>query len=134
MRANVLSIWSPDVDVAAYRPQDPSDDGFLLTIYAGPSDGPGHESFDLTVCTPSWLARRVREVGRPLVGRHYLIVESMDIEVVLTFLRKQVHRGANLERGRGEGRPIGPLGIRGLPPVTVRRPQMAASAFRSGGC
>jgi hypothetical protein len=90
MRANVLSIWSPDVDVAAYRPQDPSDDGFLLTIYAGPSDGPGHESFDLTVCTPSWLARRVREVGRPLVGRHYLIVESMDIEVVLAFLRKQV--------------------------------------------
>jgi len=90
MRAKVLSIGSSDFDVATYRPQDPSDDGFPLRIYVGPSDGPGNESFDLTVCTPLWLARRVRDVGRPLVGRHYLIVEAMDIEAVLTFLRKQV--------------------------------------------
>ncbi len=90
MRATVLSIGSSDFDVATYRPHDPSDDGIQLRIYAGPSGGPGYESFDLTVCTPAWLARRVQEVGRPIIGRHYLIVDSMDVEAVLAFLRKQV--------------------------------------------
>ena len=90
MKARVVAIFSPDVDVASHPPSDPADDGLALTMYVGPEDGPGHESFDLVVCTPRWLERVVRDQDGPLVGRHYLIVEAMDLERVLAFLREQV--------------------------------------------
>ena|ERR1022692_1368085 len=91
MRAVVRSFSSPDVDLSTYRSTTPNDDGFLLSMYVGPEEGPGEESFDLTVCTPVWLQRRVRESG-PLIGRHYLFVEPLDVEVVTSFLVVQVRQ------------------------------------------
>ena len=39
-------------------PGDPA--GFVsgVQLLAGPADGPGEESFELTVCSPEWLAVR----------------------------------------------------------------------------
>lgn len=31
---------------------------FDVRLILGPADGPGEESFDLTVCSPEWLAAR----------------------------------------------------------------------------
>ena len=91
MRAVVRTIESSDVDLRTYRPEDPEDDAVFMTIYAGPADGPGEESFDVTVCTPRWLSRKVRGMG-PLLGRHFLIVEPLDVGVAVDFLTKQVER------------------------------------------
>ncbi|MFG1906097.1 Imm8 family immunity protein [Kribbella sp. NPDC048928] len=60
----------------------------FLTGRVGPVDGPGEESFDLTVCTPSWLSRKIRESG-PALGRHLVIVESLDIAEVERFVTRQ---------------------------------------------
>ena len=45
----------------------------LVEVYVGPSDGPGEESFCLTVCTSAALAEVLSD--QPvLVGRHGLFV------------------------------------------------------------
>jgi len=56
---------------------------------AGPEGGFGEESFDVLVCTPSWLDLRVHENG-PLLGRHYLVVKSWDAVSVKGYLTEAV--------------------------------------------
>lgn len=70
---------------------DPQDDAFSLRMLVGPADGPGEESFDVLVCTPAWLARTVAEQG-PIVGRHRLIVDHLDLQAAERFLSAQVER------------------------------------------
>jgi hypothetical protein len=60
-----------------------------VEICAGPSDGPGEEYFQLTVCTPAALAELL--AGEPvLVGRHWLFVAEFDAAAVERFLRRAV--------------------------------------------
>ncbi|MEV6604365.1 immunity 8 family protein [Kutzneria sp. NPDC051319] len=73
-RAEIRYLHTPDIDVDTYAPEDPANFMFLVQLLAGPNDGPGEESFDFEVCTPAWLADRVRESG-PLNGRHLVIVD-----------------------------------------------------------
>ena len=89
MKASVRTFHSPDVDLVTHRPGDPGDVGVLIQILAGPSGGPGEESFDVLACTPRWLDRRLRDVG-PIVGRHHLIVEEFDAPRIQEFLRVKV--------------------------------------------
>jgi hypothetical protein len=44
-------------------PADPTSFSFLARLIAEPTDGPGEESFDLTVCSPEWLAVPCRQQG-----------------------------------------------------------------------
>jgi hypothetical protein len=62
-----------------------------LRILAGPSDGPGEESFDVTVCSVGWLKERVLRDG-VLDGRHHLIVESFDWQVLREHVERYVQR------------------------------------------
>lgn len=55
----------------------------------GPEGEPGEESFDVVVCTPRWLERRVHEEGA-LIGRHHLMIERWDADRVRNFLRDAV--------------------------------------------
>ena len=89
MRAVVRRIHSPDIDLVTGQVEDPEDFGILLQVMVGPVDGPGEESFDVMVCTPAWLARRVREQG-PVIGRHYLIVDAYDRDKIEGFLRRRI--------------------------------------------
>ena len=89
MKATVRDFHSPDADVETYVPADKSDDALFIQMFVGPSDGDGEESFDLIVCTPKWLRREVRAHG-PIIGRHYLVVDVLEIGPVLAFLRAQV--------------------------------------------
>ena len=41
----------------------------------GPPDSPGEESFDITVCTPEWLADACRRTGGIYNPRHHLVVD-----------------------------------------------------------
>lgn len=84
MRAVVHRFHSPDADLESFVPQDPKDVGLLVQIMAGPQGKEGAESFDVVVCTPRWLARRVQE--GPVIGRHHLIIERWDDTVVRRYL------------------------------------------------
>jgi len=58
----------------------------LVQMMVGPAGQAGEESFEVLVCTPRWLDRRVREDG-PLIGRHHLVIERWDaarIQLCLT--------------------------------------------------
>jgi hypothetical protein len=52
-------------------PGDPAEFAFGVQLLVGPADGPGEESFDLTVCSPEWLAGRCRS-GELVNGLHQL--------------------------------------------------------------
>jgi Immunity protein 8 len=91
IRATIRRFHSPDVDVEAYEPADPADAGFLLQLIVGPSGGPGEESFDVTVCTPAWLGRTLLGSG-PLIGRHLLIVDTIDLPRIKSFLQAQIEK------------------------------------------
>lgn len=93
MKATVRQFHSPDADLDSYVSTDPADDALFIQMLVGPADGDGdgdgEESFDLIVCTPRWLAREASAHG-PIVGRHHLVVDSLDIPIALEFLRTRV--------------------------------------------
>jgi len=76
-----LDGWAPESESWALR----------LRILAGPEDGPGAESFDLTVCSLAWLTERVRRDGA-FDGRHHLIVEWYDWPTLRTYVERRVRR------------------------------------------
>ncbi|MEV4757209.1 Imm8 family immunity protein [Micromonospora sp. NPDC049559] len=88
MRVAVHGITFPDFDRNAAF--DPDDTVQLVEIVAGPSEGPGQELFQATVCTPTALSRMVAD-QEVVVGRHWLFVESFTPNLVEGFLRKLIN-------------------------------------------
>lgn len=62
-------------------PGDPSEFHLLARMIVGPPDTPGGESFEVTVCSPEWLAKTCREVGGIYNPRHHLVVTFADFDV-----------------------------------------------------
>jgi hypothetical protein len=89
MRCTIRRFHSPDVDLHTYAPTKAADVGILVQIMVGPAEGPGEESFDVVVCTPRWLERRVREEG-PLLGRHHVVMEEYDAARMRIFLTEEI--------------------------------------------
>lgn len=85
----------PDLDPV---PQALADDQseFCLTarMVVGPADTEGEESFDVTVCTPEWLAVQCRRQGGILDARHHLVVDydSFDHYALHNWLATRVAR------------------------------------------
>ena len=72
MRAVLKSLdLEPDPSTL---PDDPAEFSLLARMIVGPPDTPGEESFDVTVCTPEWLAKSCRQVGGIYNARHHLVV------------------------------------------------------------
>jgi hypothetical protein len=46
---------------------------FGAQLLVGPADGPGEESFELTICSPEWLRQQCKS-GEPVSGLHCVIV------------------------------------------------------------
>jgi hypothetical protein len=77
VRAAIRSLdFNPD---PASLSADPAAFAFVVRMYVGAFDGPGEESFDLTVCSPEWLARQSRNEGF-IDGRHHVIINSEDFD------------------------------------------------------
>jgi hypothetical protein len=53
---------------------DPAEFSLLARMIVRPPDSPGEESFDVTVCTPEWLAEACRKTGGIYDPRHHLVV------------------------------------------------------------
>ncbi|MFI6241418.1 immunity 8 family protein [Micromonospora sp. NPDC050795] len=87
MRVVVHSVRFPDLEQGP--PEDPAVTMQLVEIYAGPSDGPGEERFQATVCTPAALSRMLADQD-VIVGRHWLFVDHFHAGRVEQFLRKLI--------------------------------------------
>jgi hypothetical protein len=89
MRAKLRSMFSTDIDnLPNWRPG--SDFGASIRLMIGPADGPGEESFDVTVCSPSWLARELESEGIRS-GRHMIFMAEFDYASLLRFVERAVH-------------------------------------------
>ena len=88
MRAELKSlILEPDPSTLSEAPA-----AFVLRarMIVGPADGPGEESFDMTLCTPEWLAGEAK--GGFYDARHHLVVdfEAFDRNALHRWLTKRV--------------------------------------------
>ena len=91
MRASIRSLMSLDVDdLDGWAPESESWE-LGLQIVAGPDDGLGEESFDLTVCSPARLIERLDHEGI-CDGRHHLIVEEYDWSSLRAYIERRVQQ------------------------------------------
>lgn len=85
IRGLEIEIDAPD----AFVPADPEKFSCWLRMIFGPSDGPGEEFLDFTVCTPRWLAEQVTLNG-PMNGRHHIIVNQFHWPTLRAYLEELV--------------------------------------------
>ena len=79
-------------DPAEYISPTPDSDAYWIRMVVGPHGSPGEESFDLLICTPLWLADKIERHG-PQIGRHHLIVATLNLPKAMDFLRERIeHR------------------------------------------
>ncbi|MBI1276558.1 MAG: hypothetical protein GC179_00380 [Anaerolineaceae bacterium] len=82
------SILSPDIpDLVNYHPEDSKNFGFVLQLLIGPKHAEGMESFQVTVCTPTWMAEHFNN-DEIVIGRHYLILFEFDYERLINRINK----------------------------------------------
>jgi hypothetical protein len=80
MRAVLKSLdLEPDPSTLS---DDAAEFSLLARMIVGPPDSPGEESFDVTVCTPEWLARACTRVGGIYNARHHLVVNFEEFDQV----------------------------------------------------
>jgi hypothetical protein len=91
MRAELKRLHSPDIDLAAYWPDDQESFHFLLRAMIGPENSDASESFDFEVCTPAWLAMNRASEGL-IFGRHWIIVFGYDLEAIESRLKRLCSR------------------------------------------
>ena len=110
MRAQLKSLdLEPD---PASLSGDPAEFSLLARMIVGPPDSPGEESFDLTVCTPEWLAVRCRAQGGLYDPRHHLVVtlDTFDQRALRTWLEGRV-RAVEAPTWTEVGERLGRLGF-----------------------
>lgn len=82
MRAQLKHLHSPDVDdLQTFRPQDPTNFSIFVQAMIGPEGEDSSESFDISVCTPSWVAATAEREG-PVIGLHHILVSRFDYEAL----------------------------------------------------
>lgn len=95
MKARVRSLFSTDIDspLSAYVPPDSGHFALLVRAMVGPDEGPGEESFDILVCTPSWIAQLCEERGF-IIGRHHLVVNRYDWRYIEATLKSLIENSS----------------------------------------
>lgn len=89
MKASLRSLSSFDVeDLATWRPKA-SSWSIGIRIVAGPDEGPGDESFDLTICSVEWVEENVAKHGA-FEGRHHLIVGGFQWSSIEAYVTRRV--------------------------------------------
>lgn len=71
---------------------EPDDFSLLARMTVGPTDAPGEESFDVTVCSPEWLATACRATGGIFDARHHVVVnvDTFDQRALRVWLSARV--------------------------------------------
>lgn len=92
--AKVRSIYSLDVEgpLSSYVPMDTERFSLLVRVMVGlhQSEG-GEESFEMTVCTPSWLSDECERNGW-VSGEHKIVVSAYRWPVIEAAIKKLVEQ------------------------------------------
>jgi hypothetical protein len=92
MEAFLKGLYSSDIaDVESYQPEKEDNFGFVLRAVVGPMGEPGEESFDITICTPKWLAERYG-TAQIVLGLHKVIVFRYAYSGLRRFIEKYLTR------------------------------------------
>lgn len=75
------NMFSVDFDIDEYRPEIPGCFRCQLWLDIGSEDSKGADMFILTVCSPAWLQRELREKDA-IWGRHLLIIPDFDAHLI----------------------------------------------------
>jgi Immunity protein 8 len=80
----------PDGTIEGYTPPDPEHFGVSLQIFIGRTSGALADSFDITVCSPSWMAARVAagEWERFRSGGLRVLPESIAVGTGIWLMRR----------------------------------------------
>ena len=89
MRAEVRYFEWPDLERGGTSASEQK--STLLPFAAGPLDGPGEETFQVTVCTADALTDMIKRDG-VVIGRHLVFVDSMDATRVESTIRDRLRR------------------------------------------
>ncbi|WP_090268222.1 immunity 8 family protein [Pseudomonas panipatensis] len=88
MDAKLKRLHSPDIyNLENYHPEFPDSFGFLLQAMIGPADEEGEESFDIEVCTPKWIEKKLGS-NEVIIGVHYLIVRDYNYQKIVHAIEK----------------------------------------------
>jgi hypothetical protein len=86
MKAKLASLHSPDaLDLRRFTPPDPDQFSLLVQAMIGPEGSDDYESFDIVVCTPSWLEGRLRQ-DPIFFPRHHLLMAAFDYSELENFI------------------------------------------------
>jgi len=91
-RRHASRVEEPRPEARPLNPSDAAEFSLLARMIVGPPGTPGEESFDVTVCTPEWLAKARSRVGGIYNARHHLVVdfEEFDQRVLSDWLSARV--------------------------------------------
>lgn len=89
MRAEVKYFHSPDFDWESQTPDNPKCFEVLLQAFVGPVGEDNSESFDLLICTPSFLEREAADSG-VIDGHHRIIVSSFNRDRIESYIRQRI--------------------------------------------
>jgi hypothetical protein len=90
-------------------PGDPAEFSLRARMIVGPSDTPGEESFDITICTPEWLGNAAR--GGLYDARHHVVVDfdAFDRNALHAWLAERVE-SVQADTWKAVGERLGRLG------------------------
>src|SRR5699024_5557028 len=80
VRAELKRLHSPDADLKGFRPENGADFSVLVQAMIGCEGSEAEESFGFVVCTPGWMSRHCTEVGKPIFGSSYIVVNSFSYD------------------------------------------------------
>lgn len=87
MKAMLKNLFSTDInDLANFSPPDPTNFGFPLHLLVGPEGEDGMESFQVVVCTPTWL-RETYGNDAVIIGRHYILMFEFNYEKIVNTIK-----------------------------------------------
>ena len=110
MKAILKDFYSTDIDVslASYIPSSSNNFGFLARLIVGEETLKGEESFDVFICTPSWLTSNHKQ-SDIIIGRHYLIVFEYNYQNIYNKL-KNIIENIEADTWNDVGLKIGNIG------------------------
>ncbi len=79
------------MDPADYQPIDPDLFQLPVEMLIGPRDAPGEEIFQITICSPQWLVKFIKD-GDIVAARGYIIAAHYDFQKIRAFLELYVSR------------------------------------------
>lgn len=79
MRAKLKEFYSLDFDLNSYWLDEFDNFVFWVRAMIGPDTEEGAESFDMQICTPTWLISQHSE-SEVIFGRHMLIVFEYNLD------------------------------------------------------